>query len=62
MDNLVTPNLPDQGQMKKYEHNEKNNENLDGKQATTLDDPKNKSNIAKKELQESNETTLNDKN
>jgi hypothetical protein len=41
VDNLVTPNLPNQGQMKKYEHNEKNNENLDVKQATTLDDPKN---------------------
>jgi len=60
VDNLVTPNLPGQGSIKKYEHNEKNNENLDVKQATTLDDPKNKAIIAEKELRESNQTILND--
>ena len=62
MDNLVTPNLPGQDPIKKYEHKEKNNQNLDVKQATTLDDPKNKAIIAKKELRESNQTMLNDKN
>ena len=62
VDNLVTPNLPGQGPIKRYEHNEENNENLDVKQATTLNDPKNKAIIAKKELRESNQTMLNDKN
>jgi len=62
VDNLVTPNLPGQGPIKKYEHNEKKNENLDVKQATTLDDPNNKEIIAKKELRESSQTILNNKN